>query len=275
MMRVLRSLLLLLVAPQAVAFGPTTAGALGRSKTSLFVDATVNGAIGRSREKKEIDQAATIRVGEALPADIDVIVCGTTSEEEDDNAAAMSIRDAVGNGKAVLVGMPGAFTPTCTEQHLPGYVEKMSQFSSLGYDSVAVLTTNDRYVNDMWAKSVVGDSDSPLQILSDGDGDLVRMLGLSEDMGFGVGVRSKRFALVLENGTVTQVLADEGLSSCSATSAENVLKVLSGGASVASADDDSNQAAVAVLLLAIAAGAAATMGGVDMGSFQMPSFPTP
>ena len=166
--------------------------------------------------------------------------------------------------------MPGAFTPTCTKEHLPGYVKQLPQFQSLGYDTVAVLTTNDRFVNIEWAKSV-GASDSALKLLSDGDGDLVRLLGLSEDMGFGVGVRSKRFALVLEDGTVTDLLTDDGMVECGTTAADNVLKVLrnkvgSGGGVAGEGDgSDATAALVAAAVLLVGLGVATT-GMVDMGS---------
>jgi glutaredoxin/glutathione-dependent peroxiredoxin len=159
--------------------------------------------------------------------------------------------------------MPGAFTPTCTEKHLPGYVEQASQFKQLGYDTIAVLTTNDRFVNDQWVQSL-GAAGSELLILSDGDGDLVRMLGLSEDMGFGVGIRAKRFALVLEDGTVTDALTDEGLDECSATSAQSVLKMLKQKAGLSTGDDEGNVdiSQVGVILAVIALiGLASSLGG--------------
>jgi glutaredoxin/glutathione-dependent peroxiredoxin len=124
--------------------------------------------------------------------------------------------------------MPGAFTSTCTKIHLPGYIELAPKFASLGIESIAVLTTNDRFVNEEWGSQLglLTAGQDPVTILCDGDGDLVKSLGLADDMGFGLGTRSKRFAMVLDNGVVTQLLTDDGLDDCSATSAKNLYAIL-------------------------------------------------
>jgi peroxiredoxin len=129
--------------------------------------------------------------------------------------------------------MPGAFTPTCSKQHLPGYVAAASDFAKLGYTKIAALTTNDHFVNEEWATaSAANDASSavsssmPISLLSDADGDYLKAIGLADDMGFGVGVRSKRFAMVLDTGVVTHLLTDEGMDECSATAAANLLSVL-------------------------------------------------
>jgi hypothetical protein len=109
----------------------------------------------------------------------------------------------------------------------------MPKLASLGVDKIAVVTTNDRFVNQEWREQagLLGGSnnkESSIMILCDGDGDLVKNLGLAEDMGFGVGVRSQRFVLVTDgNGVVTHMLKDEGMDECSATSADNLIKLLS------------------------------------------------
>jgi hypothetical protein len=93
------------------------------------------------------------------------------------------------------------------------------------------VTTNDKFVNERWARStgLINESDEldgSVALLSDGDGDFVKALGLAEDMGFGVGVRSSRFALITEAGAVTRIMADEGMDECSSTSAANLVKFL-------------------------------------------------
>lgn len=181
------------------------------------------GLLSRFRKKEEIINDP-IKVGSPLPrTDIQTI--------SDGEIVPMSIQEALGDGKSILVGMPGAFTTTCTKTHLPGYIENASKLAKLGVDKIAIITTNDKFVNGAWAKEVGLDMDDPehasVMLFSDGDSELVRELGLVEDMGFGVGIRSKRFALVVEDGVVSHLETDDGIDDCSASSAENMIQVLS------------------------------------------------
>jgi peroxiredoxin len=124
-----------------------------------------------------------------------------------------------------FTGMPGAFTPTCSKEHLPGYIKAVPKLESLGIEKIAIVTTNDRFVNDAWSETS-GLDKSAITILCDGDGDFVKKIGLADDMGFGIGIRSKRFVLVTENGKVTYVVTDEGMEDCSATSADSLISYL-------------------------------------------------
>lgn len=118
----------------------------------------------------------------------------------------------------------------------------------------------------------MGAAESVLKVMSDGDGDLVRLMGLSEDMGFGVGVRSKRFALVLQDGRVTDILTDDGLDTCGATSADSVLTMLREKAGLGADDADMSEAMPALVVGMIGlAVVGASMSGVDMGGL-IPSF---
>lgn len=121
----------------------------------------------------------------------------------------------------------GAFTPTCDKEHLPGYIKSADKLASLGIERIAVVTTNDRFVNEVWSsqQGLLSDG-AKIVILCDGDGDLVKSMGLADDMGFGVGVRSKRFAMVTNNGQVVELLTDEGMNDCSVTSAANLVELL-------------------------------------------------
>ncbi|WP_433852109.1 peroxiredoxin [Stenotrophomonas nitritireducens] len=109
--------------------------------------------------------------------------------------------------KAVLFAVPGAFTPTCSARHLPGYVEHFEQFRSRGID-VFCMAVNDPFVMQAWARAQsVPDG---LLMLSDGNGDFTRALGLEMDAsGSGMGMRSRRFALYVDNGTVRGVHVEE------------------------------------------------------------------
>lgn len=142
--------------------------------------------------------------------------------------AVVPVPQALGAGTTLLVGMPGAFTPTCNDRHLPGFIERSQDLAAVGVKRIAVLTTNDRYVNSAWNKAVEKcmSTKSPLLMLSDADGDLCKEMGLVDDMGFGLGIRSKRFVLVVQDGTVKHVAVDEGPDDMESTSAESILDYL-------------------------------------------------
>jgi peroxiredoxin len=106
--------------------------------------------------------------------------------------------------RVVLFAVPGAFTPTCSARHLPGYVEQLDALKGKGIDTVACLAVNDAFVMGAWAKG----QDVPAEILmlADGNAALTRALGLELDAtGFGMGIRAKRFALVANDGVVEQL----------------------------------------------------------------------
>ena len=126
--------------------------------------------------------------------------------------------------KVVLFAVPGAFTPTCSEQHLPGFVASAAAFGEKGADSVVCVSVNDAFVMDAWGRDrSVGDS---VVMAGDGNGDFTRALGLEMDAtGFGLGTRSQRYAMVVEDGTVTK-LAVEAPGKFEASKAEAILAAL-------------------------------------------------
>jgi len=132
--------------------------------------------------------------------------------------------------------MPGAFTPTCSKEHLPGYIKNADKLAALGLEKIVVVTTNDKFVNEEWMSTQGAlKAGSIISMVSDGDGDLVKSLGLAEDMGFGVGIRSKRFALIANNGVVSTLVVDKGMDDCSATSADSLIQLLTPEREVADA----------------------------------------
>lgn len=141
----------------------------------------------------------SIQVGDRLPE--------VALKRINDGIETVDTRALFDDGKAVLFAVPGAFTPTCSEKHLPGFVQHFQQFRDKGID-VACLAVNDPFVMQAWAKSQhVPDG---MLMLSDGNGDLTRALGLELDASaYGMGTRAKRFALYVENGTVKQVHVEE------------------------------------------------------------------
>jgi len=124
-----------------------------------------------------------------------------------------------GQGRTVLFGVPGAFTPGCDRAHLPGFVERAAELKAKGVDRIVCMAVNDAFVMDAWARSRdVGDK---IVMLADGNGALTEALGLQMDgSGFGLGTRCKRFAAVIDDGVITTIDVDESgavdQSSCSA-----------------------------------------------------------
>lgn len=124
--------------------------------------------------------------------------------------------------KVVLFAVPGAFTPTCSNAHLPGFVVNVDAIKAKGVDTVVCMSVNDAFVMGAWGKSQNAEH---LLMLADGNADLTRALGLELDgTGFGMGTRSKRFAMIVNNGTVELLNIDaQGLEK---TSAEAILAAL-------------------------------------------------
>ena len=137
----------------------------------------------------------TIQVGDRIPnATLNILKDGVQAVTADD----------IFKGKnVVLFSVPGAFTPTCSAKHLPGYVEKFAEFKQRGVD-VACLAVNDAFVMDAWAKNQHVPDD--LMMLADGNGTFSKALGLEMDgSAFGLGTRGKRFALYAEDGIVKKL----------------------------------------------------------------------
>lgn len=106
--------------------------------------------------------------------------------------------------KVVMFSLPGAFTPTCSQKHLPGFVEKLPELKAQGVDVVACLSVNDAWVMDAWARQ--HDAVGKIVMLADGSGTFSKALGIDADLGaHGLGVRARRGLLVVEDGTVTSV----------------------------------------------------------------------
>ncbi len=136
----------------------------------------------------------TISVGDKIP---DVKVMVATGE----GPQAAQTGELLGKGKVALFSVPGAFTPTCSAKHLPGFVEKAGDLKGKGVDKIVCMSVNDAFVMGAWGKNQnTGDK---VVMMADGNGDFARALGLTMDgKGFGMGERSQRFSAVIENGVV-------------------------------------------------------------------------
>jgi peroxiredoxin len=142
----------------------------------------------------------TIKAGDKMPD-------GSFAIMTAEGPGAISTDELFTGKKVVLISVPGAFTPTCSMKHLPGFVEQAEALKAEGVDTIACTAVNDVFVMDAWGKDRgVGDS---VLMLADGNGDYVKALGLEMDgTGFGMGMRGQRFAIVVEDGTATHVAVE-------------------------------------------------------------------
>ncbi len=138
-----------------------------------------------------------IAVGDKIP-DVEISTMST------DGPKPVRTAEALGAGKVVLFAVPGAFTPGCSKIHLPGYVQGFDELKEKGVDTVACVAVNDPWVMQAWADSQsVGDK---ILMLADGNGEFAQAMGLDVDLSVaGLGVRSQRYAAVIEDGTVTSL----------------------------------------------------------------------
>lgn len=158
-----------------------------------------------------------IKVGDKLPS----VKLKTMTK---DGMKEMTTDEIFGSGKTVLFALPGAFTPTCSAKHLPGFVGKAADIRGKGVAKIACLSVNDAFVMNAWGKDQnVGDN---VMMLADGNADFTKAVGLEMDgSGFGMGLRSKRYAMVIENGVVKH-LAVEAPGQFEVSSADAVMKAL-------------------------------------------------
>jgi peroxiredoxin len=159
----------------------------------------------------------TIATGDRIP---DVKVQIPTAE----GPKAGQTLDLLGKGKVVVFGVPGAFTPTCSDYHLPGFVLRADDLAGKGVDTIACVAVNDVFVMGEWGKARdVGDK---VLMVADGSAEFTKALGLDVDLtGGGLGVRSKRYAAVLEDGVVKDLFVEDGLG-LDVSSADAVLAKL-------------------------------------------------
>jgi glutaredoxin/glutathione-dependent peroxiredoxin len=150
--------------------------------------------------------------GDRIP-DVEIRTMG------EEGPVAVRTGDVLGKGKVVLFAVPGAFTPGCSRIHLPGFVEQAQAVADKGVDTIACIAVNDAFVMDAWGKDQgVGDS---IVMLADGNGEFTKAMGLVMDgSGIGLGLRSQRYAAIIDNGVITSLDVEPGrtidVSSCSA-----------------------------------------------------------
>ncbi len=154
----------------------------------------------------------TVSAGDRIP-DVELRIMG------EEGPVAVRSTDVLGKGKVVLFAVPGAFTPGCSRIHLPGFVEQAQAVTDKGVDTIACIAVNDAFVMDAWGKDQgVGDS---IKMLADGNGDFAKAMDLVMDgVGIGLGLRSRRYAAIIEDGVITSLDVEPGrtieVSSCAA-----------------------------------------------------------
>ncbi|MCG6279892.1 peroxiredoxin [Vibrio diabolicus] len=156
-----------------------------------------------------------IQQGQALPV-------ATLSELTADGMVNHDVTELFANKKVVLFAVPGAFTPTCSEAHLPGYVVLADELKATGVDLIACVSVNDAFVMQAWGEA---QNASEILMLGDGDASFTKALGLEMDTGGFGGIRSQRYAMIIENGIVTKLNVEEP-KKFEASKAETILAAL-------------------------------------------------
>lgn len=137
-----------------------------------------------------------VKVGDKIP-DVEVRTMGAEGPQK------VTTGEILGTGKVVLFAVPGAFTPGCSKIHLPGFVKNADEVFGKGVDRIACVSVNDPWVMQAWSESAGADK---ITMLADGNGDFAKAMGLDFDGGgIGLGVRSQRYAAVIENGVITSL----------------------------------------------------------------------
>jgi len=158
----------------------------------------------------------TIKVGEKIPS-VSLTVMGSEGPKP------VSTDEFFKGKKVVVFGLPGAFTPTCSKQHLPGFVRNAEALRKKGVDAIACVSVNDVFVMDAWGKDLkVGDK---VAMLADGSADFAKATGLQLDLtGRGMGMRSQRYSMVVDNGVVKKLDIESNPGACDVSSAEHILQ---------------------------------------------------
>ncbi len=134
------------------------------------------------------------------------LLAATLSQLTADGMVNHQVTELFANKKVVLFAVPGAFTPTCSESHLPGFVVLADQIKAKGVDIIACVSVNDAFVMQAWGEA---QNANEIMMLGDGDASFTKALGLEMDTAAFGGVRSQRYAMVIENGVVTQLNVEE------------------------------------------------------------------
>ena len=156
-----------------------------------------------------------VKVGDTLPTDVRLKEMGEGGPKD------VTVGEVFKGKKVVLFAVPGAFTPTCSMKHLPGFVEKAPTIRQKGIDDVVCVSVNDAFVMGAWGEQQK--AKGKVRMLADGNGEFTKALGLGVDAsGYGMGQRSQRYAMIVEDGKVKELLVEPG-PGLNVSSADSVL----------------------------------------------------
>lgn len=157
----------------------------------------------------------TIAIGDRLPA-------AKLREKTPDGVVDIELGDFLEGRKIVIFAVPGAFTPTCSLNHLPGFLENRDSFYAKGVDEIAVVAVNDHHVMQAWAKASGGEG--KIRFLADGSASFTRAIGLESDMSAsGMGIRSRRYSMLVEDGKVIQLNIEDAPGQAETSGAATLL----------------------------------------------------
>lgn len=160
----------------------------------------------------------TIKAGDKIPD-------ATLMHMSDAGPSPISTADLFGGKTVALFALPGAFTPTCSNQHLPGFIEKSEELRSAGVDTIICLSVNDAFVMGAWGEQQ--GAGGKVMMVGDGNGELTEKLGLTMDgSGFGMGTRSLRYSMIVRDGVVETLNVESNPGQAVDSGAENLLSQL-------------------------------------------------
>ena len=158
-----------------------------------------------------------VQVGEKVPA-------AALKSGPSDGMKDISLAELSAGKKVVVFAVPGAFTPTCSQKHLPGFVESAAELKAKGVDEIVCISVNDAFVMEAWAKD--RDAAGKVTLLADGNGEFTKAMGLDFDgSNFGMGIRSQRYAMLIEDGVIKALHVEKPMA-FEVSSAEAILATL-------------------------------------------------
>jgi glutaredoxin/glutathione-dependent peroxiredoxin len=157
----------------------------------------------------------TLKVGDSIPS-------ATLMQMKDGAPRTVKTDELFSGRKVVIFALPGAFTPTCSAKHLPGFIQHADEMKSRGVDVIACISVNDAFVMGAWGNA--HGSGEKVMMLADGNGDFTKSVGLEMDATkFGMGIRSQRYSMLVEDGVITQLNIEEP-GAFSVSSAEHIMR---------------------------------------------------